>query len=84
MRASDNHAQSLARCEREIDVLTDHLLHAGRANRAVLNDQRTRGRLQRHRIGLGRQISEQFGQPLPALPRRDEAAPIGDCEIDRR
>jgi hypothetical protein len=41
---SDN-AQSLAGSEREVDVLTDHFLHAWRRHRAVLNDQRTRRRL---------------------------------------
>ena len=55
----------------------------GGDNGRVLHHERARRRLERHRFGRGRQVAEQSRQPLPALPRADKAAPIGDRQIDR-
>src|SRR5208283_5476528 len=79
-----DHAERLACGKHEIDLLADYFLLAGWSDGAVLNHERARRRLERHRFATRRQMPEQFRQALPALARTDEAAPIGDGKIDRR
>jgi hypothetical protein len=75
---------SAAGFQREIDVVHDQFLRAGRRHAQCLDGQDVRrGRQLESRRGR-RHRSQELAQPPPALPRRHKALPIGDGEIDRR
>ncbi len=78
-----DHPKRLAGRQREVDVLADDPVLARRRDGSVLHDERPRRRFERHRLGSWRQVAEQTRQALPALPRADKAAPIGDRQIHR-
>jgi hypothetical protein len=58
-------------------------LSARRRGARHLDRQRVDRRRQRQRIDRGRQQPEQRAEPVPGLAGADEAAPIGDREVDR-
>ena len=71
--------------QRKADVLHDDLLAAGRHDADALDDEAVgTAAAAPSASGLGRQQREQIGETLPALPGADEAAPVGDRQIDRR
>src|SRR5271155_1470309 len=70
-----DHAKRLAGGEREIHVLANDFVLARRTDRRILHDEDLNRRLERHRIGPRRQVSEQSRQAMPALPCTHEAAP---------
>ena len=74
----------LPACSGKLTSCTTIFCSPGGTTLTFSTDEASRRRLQRHRVRLRRQQREQLGQPLPALPRGDEAAPVGDREIDRR
>jgi len=59
-RGRSDYAERLSGRQREVDVLTDDFLLAGRRYGGVLDDERPRRRVERHRLGLRRQVTEQF------------------------
>jgi len=65
-------------------ILHDKTLHAGGTADHVFHDEIGLRRRERHWRGAWVRAGEQIRQPAPALPRRDEAAPVGDCQFDRR
>ena len=71
-------AQPVAGLKREADVLQDRPLLPGRGDEQVGDGDRLFRPGQRQGLGLRRQIDEHRRETLIALPRRDEAPPIGD------
>ena len=82
--ARPDHAQPMAGLELEGDVLHRHLLVARRHDAHPFDRQTARRSLQQHLRRPWRQLFEQAVEPMPALPRGDEALPVRDREIDRR
>jgi hypothetical protein len=74
----------MAGIHREIDVLNDDALFAGRRHADGFYRQLLLGCLQQRLRLLRRQLLEQTTQPPPALARGDKALPVRNGEIDRR
>src|SRR5258707_6237002 len=77
-------SQSVSGLERERHILNDDPLIARGHDADTLDRQADRWALQRWRHGSRGQRFEQPVQALPALPRGNEAFPMGDRQIDRR
>ncbi len=82
--ARTDHAEAVAGFEREGDVLHDEALCSGRSCAHALDaERRARAWQLQRRVPRG-QCRHELDQPLPALAGGDEAAPVGDRELDRR